>query len=344
MLRVGIVGVGFMGMIHYLAYQQLKGVKVTAISSRDAKKRAGDWRGIKGNFGPRGAVMDLKGIAAYARVEELLADPNVDLVDICLPPSGHPSAAIAALQAGKHALVEKPIALETADAEKMVAAAKKAGKQLMIGHVLPFFGEYAYAHKVIVDGKYGRVLGGHFKRIISDPLWLKDFFDPRSVGGPVVDLHIHDAHFIRLVCGMPKAVFSSGRERGEVVEFFTSQFMFDDPSLAVSATSGVINQPGRSFTHGFEIQLEKATLVYDFAVLDGLPTTNIPLTVIPAKGKPFQPSLRAVDAFAAELDAAAKAVKSGQPSPILAGELALDALRLCHKQTQSVRTGKIVKV
>ncbi len=344
MVRVGIVGVGFMGMIHYLAYQQLKGVKVTAISTRDAKKRAGDWRGIKGNFGPPGAVMDLKGIATYEHFQDLLNDPNVDLIDICLPPVGHSSAAIAALRAGKHALVEKPIALETGDAEKMVAAAKKAGKQLMIGHVLPFFGEYAYALKLITDGKYGRLLGGHFKRIISDPLWIKDFFNPHTVGGPVVDLHIHDAHFIRLVCGMPKAVFSTGSQRGEVVEFFTSQFMFDDPSLAVTATSGVINQQGRSFTHGFEIRLEKATLVYDFAVIDDKPTLNVPLTVIPSKGKTFQPPLPAVDAFAAELGAAAKAVKSGQASPILAGELALDALKLCQKQTQSVRTGKIVKV
>ena len=92
------------------------------------------------------------------------------------------------------------------------------------------------------------------------------------VGGPLVDLHIHDAHFIRLACGMPTALFSSGRLRGDVVEFASTQFLYPKENLAVTATSGVLSQQGRSFTHAFEIYLERATLIYDFAVLDGKPT------------------------------------------------------------------------
>jgi len=333
-----------MGMIHYLAYQQVRGVKVKAIATRDAKKRAGDWRGIQGNFGPPGTQMDLKGITPYESWEALIRDPAIDLVDICLPPQLHPAVAVAALRAGKHVLVEKPIALDIAGATKMVEAARTTGKLLLIGQVLPFFPEYAQALKIIQSGKYGRLIGGHFKRIISDPLWIKDFFNPQTVGGPVIDLHIHDAHFIRLVCGMPKEVFSTGRLRGDVVEFFTSQFLFEDKSLAVTATSGVINQQGRSFTHGFEIHLEKATLVFDFAVLDGQPKVNIPLTIIGPGGKVTEPKLPAVDGFVAELTEAAKAVKTGQASPILDGAIAADALRLCHKQIQSVKSGKVVKV
>ena len=76
-----------MGMIHYLAYQRAAGAKVAAICTRDEKKLRGDWRGIKGNFGPPGQMMDLGGIAKYARLEEMLADPGVDVVDICLPPA-----------------------------------------------------------------------------------------------------------------------------------------------------------------------------------------------------------------------------------------------------------------
>jgi predicted dehydrogenase len=344
MLRVGIVGVGFMGMIHHLAYQQVRGAKVAAISTRDPKKLAGDWRGIKGNFGPPGTIMDLKGIKPYADWRELVADPSIDLVDICLPPAMHAEVAIAALKAGKHVLVEKPITLKTSEAQKMVDAAHTAGKQLLIGHVLPFFPEYAFAHKAIASGKHGRLLGGHFKRTIAEPLWLKDFFNPDTVGGPVVDLHIHDAHFIRLACGMPRAVFSTGRMRGEVVEFFESQFLFDRDDLSVTASGGVINQQGRSFTHGFEIHLERATLIFDFAVVEDQPTTNIPLTVLGSGGKVVRPKLDAVDGFVAELTEVVKSVRKNEPSPILAGELALDALTLCHRETQSVRTKKLVKV
>ena len=65
MLKIGIAGVGFMGMVHYLSYQKLRGVKVAAICDPAPKRRAGDWRGIRGNFGPPGERMDLAGVAAY---------------------------------------------------------------------------------------------------------------------------------------------------------------------------------------------------------------------------------------------------------------------------------------
>jgi predicted dehydrogenase len=347
MIKVGIAGIGFMGMIHYLAYQKVRGAKVAAIATRDPKKRAGDWRGIQGNFGPPGTQMDLKGVAAYAELDEMLADPQLDLIDICLPPDLHATTAMAALKAGKHVLCEKPISLTTAEAQKMVQAAERSGQQLLIGHVLPFFPEYDHARRMIAGGKHGRLLGGHFKRIISDPSWLKDFYDPRKVGGPVVDLHIHDAHFIRLLCGMPQAVFSRGRPRGEVVEFIESQFIFEDQSLLVSAASGVIQQQGRTFTHGFEIHLEWATLLYDFSVIGGKPVLSMPLTVLDHRGNAVQPKLGSgdpIDAFAAELTETVRAVRTGQPSPLLDGNLARDALVLCHKQTQSCLSGRVVKI
>jgi predicted dehydrogenase len=347
MVRVGIAGLGFMGMIHYLAYQKLKGVKVAAMCETDRTRLAGDWRTIKGNFGPAGTMMDLSGIARYEKLDDMLADGKLDMVDICLPPAAHAPVAIAALKAGKHVFCEKPIALTSPDAKKMVATAAARGKQLMIGHVLPFFPEYNFAYRAVRGGKYGKLLGGHFKRVISDPQWLKDFYDPQRIGGPMLDLHVHDAHYIRLLCGMPRAVFSGGRMRGEVAEYFISQFLFKDPRLVVSAMSGVIHQQGRGFCAGFEIHLERATLLYDFAVIDGKPETNMPLTVLKHDGKVERPTVESadpVDAFASELAEAIKTVKSGKPSALLDGELARDAVVLCHKQTESIQKGRLVNV
>jgi len=348
MLRVGIAGIGFMGWIHYLAYQKVKGIKLAAVSTRDPKRRGGDWRGIQGNFGPPGEQVDLSGVAKYSQLAELLADPAIDLVDLCLPPNLHCDASIAALKAGKHVFVEKPMALTAADCDKMVAAARKAGKQILVGHVLPLLPEYAFARNAIDSGKYGKLLGGHFKRVISDPSWLKDFFDPAKVGGPLVDLHVHDAHFIRLLFGMPTAVTSQGRLRGDVVEYCVSQFRFADPALVVSAASGVVNQQGRSFTHGFEIHLEKATLYFDLAVLAGGKLQITPLTLLDSKGKAEQPKLPPGDpmlsAFEAEVKEVAQSINSGKPSPLLSGDLARDAIVLCHKQTEAVRSGRTVKV
>jgi len=348
MLRVGLVGIGFMGWIHYLSYKKTKGVKLAAVCTRDERKLGGDWSGIKGNFGPPGEKVSLTDMTKYTDLKQVLADPSIDLVDICLPPNLHAEASIAALKAGKHVFVEKPMGLTAAECDQIMRAAEKAGKQVLVGHVLPLLPEYAFARKAIDSGKYGKLLGGHFKRVISDPLWLKDFWDPKKVGGPLVDLHVHDAHFIRLLFGMPAAVTSQGRMRGEVVEYCVSQFKFADPSFVVSSASGVINQQGRLFTHGFEIHLEKASLFFDLAVLAGGKLQITPLTILDRRGKAEQPKFPAGDPMLSALDAEIKevvqSVTGGQPSPILSGSLARDAIVLCHKQTQAVKSGKTVTI
>src|ERR1700682_79124 len=145
MVRIGIVGLGCMGMIHSLGARHLKDARVAAVCSRDAKKLAGDWRSIRGNFGPAGTMMDLSKVKKYRDLDALLADPEIDLVDVCNPTHLHAETAIAALKAGKHVLVEKAIALTPDQADEMLAAAKQANRLLMVAHVLPFVPEFAYA-------------------------------------------------------------------------------------------------------------------------------------------------------------------------------------------------------
>ncbi|QDU98371.1 Gfo/Idh/MocA family protein [Lignipirellula cremea] len=346
MLKAGVAGIGFMGWIHWLAYQQVDGIEVAAIQSRNEKKRAGDWRGIQGNFGPPGAEVDLTGVSAYATFEEMLADPTLDLIDLCLPPDQHPGMAEQALQAGKHVFCEKPMALTAEACDSMVAAAEKAGKQLLIGHVLPFGPEYSKALQIIESGEYGKLLGGHFRRVISDPTWIEGFYDPHKSGGPLIDLHVHDAHFIRLLFGMPTTVTSQGRMRGEVVEYCDTLFGFEDPSLVVSSATGVIYQQGRPFMHSFEIHLEKATLQFELQVFaDGVET--LPLKILASDGQVLRPDLGLrgeVDGFIGEIQEMVGAITSGKPSAILGGQLARDAVVLCQKQTESVRERRAVEV
>src|SRR6266849_7249392 len=236
MISIGIVGVGFMGMIHFLAARKLHGARVEAICSRDEKKLSGDWRSIQGNFGPRGEMMDLAGIRKYRSLDDLLADPNIDLIDICNPTYLHPETAIKALQAGKHVLVEKAIALEPKDADAMLAAAKKAKRLIMVAHVLPFFPEFAWAAQAIRGGQYGKLLGGHFKRVISKPDWSAEIGDASKTGGPAIDLHIHDTHFIGLVCGVPGAVFSTGVVQDGTVVHLTTQYLYGQRGPSVACT------------------------------------------------------------------------------------------------------------
>jgi predicted dehydrogenase len=328
-----------MGMIHYLAAQKLRDARVTAVCSRDPKKLAGDWRGIRGNFGPPGQVMDLSAVKKYDHLDALLADPDVDLVDVCNPTALHPATAIAALQAGKHVLVEKAIALRPEDADAMVDAARRAGRLLMVAHVLPFFPEFSFAAQMVRSGPYGRLLGGHFKRVISRPDWSSDIADPARTGGPAVDLHVHDTHFIGLVCGVPARVFSSGVEENGAVQYLTTQYLYGPGGPAVSCSSGAVAQAGRMFVHGYELYLERATLAFESGAL--------PLTLYTADGKTQQPRLDAgdpIDAFAEEIHTAVQGVTTGQEPRLLSGQLARDALVLCYRECESVRTGQPVAV
>jgi len=330
MLRIGIHGLGFMGMMHYLAYQRLSGVQVTAICESLPERRQGDWTKIKGNWGPQGTQMDLTGVKTYASADELFADPNVDLVDICLPPNLHAPMTIAALNAGKHVFCEKPITLSLADADAMIAAADAKQKLFMVGHVLPFFPAYAFVYDAVRTGKYGKVIGGHFDRVISDPVWLNDFYNMSTTGGPLLDLHIHDAHYIRLLFGMPKQVQSIGRLRGDVPEYFSTLFTFDDPALVVTATSGCIFQQGRPFMARSEVHFEKATVV-----IDGSGTT-----ILTDDGKALPAELPTPDDVGfieGEVREVVDSVNRGQVSPILGGTLARDALAIALKEMESIQ-------
>jgi predicted dehydrogenase len=329
-----------MGMIHFLAARKLQGAQVSALCSRDAKKLAGDWRSIQGNFGPRGDMMDLTGVKKYQNLDDLLGDKDVDLIDICNPTHLHPDTAIRALRAGKHVLVEKAIALDAKDADAMLAAARQAKRLLLVAHVLPFVPEFALAAEIMRDGRHGRVLAGHFKRVISKPDWSAEIGDAAKTGGPAVDLHIHDTHFIGLVCGVPGQVFAVGREEGGVVTHLTTSYLYGPGGPAITCSSGALAQKGRPFVHGFEIYLERATLIFESGA--------VPLTILGADGSVQRPALTGGDdpteAFTAELQAVVQGVASGKEPDLLRGELARDALVLCYKECESVRTGKLVAV
>jgi len=346
MIRIGIAGLGFMGMVHYLSYQRVEDVQVGAIATRNAQRRAGDWTEIKGNFGPPGEQMDLTEVGTYESVDQLIGDDSLDAIDITLPPNLHADVAVSALESGKHVFCEKPLSLVTTDAQRMLDAARAAGKKILVGHVLPYFPEYRWARETAKSGQYGKLLGGAFRRVISDPAWLTEYWSAEKTGGPLLDLHIHDAHFIRLLFGKPSAVQSAGRSRNGLPEFWHTQFQYAS-GATVEATGGVINQQGRPFDHGFEIHLERATLVFEFAVLGDNGRYLCPPTLIDETGAATQVELSGgdpMDAFAMEVEDVVRCLNGDDASEILGVDFAFDALEICHAEAESLASGKEVRL
>ncbi|MEZ6138964.1 MAG: Gfo/Idh/MocA family oxidoreductase [Zavarzinella sp.] len=331
MVRIGLVGIGFMGWIHYLGYRHVRDAQLVALCSKDPKKRAGDWTGIRGNFGPPGEQVDLSGVRTYETLDEMLADPNIDMVDICNPTGSHPETAIKAMQAGKHVLVEKAIALTAEDADRMLAVAKETGKLLMVAHVLPFMPEFRFAAEAVQDGRYGKLLAGHFTRVISKPDWSADIADAGQTGGPAIDLHIHDTHFIGLLCGKPTSVQATGVVENGLVVHLTTAYNFGGNGPAITCTSGWLCQGGRPFVHGFELFFEQATLKFD--------SECCPLKLITSKGAETVTLAVSDDpsfAFGQEVQMAVAGIQQNQTPHWLSGQLARDALVMCYRECDSV--------
>jgi predicted dehydrogenase len=341
MVNVGIIGIGFMGVTHYKAIQQIEGARVAAICTRNKEKLGGDWRSIQGNFGDSGGIQDVSQLSRYEDWRELLGDETIDLVDICLPTHLHREVTIAALQAGKHVLVEKPLALNLEDADAMIAAANEAERMLMVGQVLRFFPAFAEARALVQSGDYGKLLAAHLKRIIALPKWSSEdhFSDAGKSGGASLDLHIHDTDYVHFLAGVPDAVRATGvTEANGAINYLQTQYHYAGEAPCISCQSGAIAMPGLSFEHGFDIYLEKATLRYNNL------GTGDDIWLYPAEGEKQILRPQRPDAFVAQLSHAVGCVASGQESELISARFARQALAVCLKEQEAVRSGDVVKV
>ncbi len=339
-VKVGIAGIGFMGVTHYGAYNQIPGARVAAIAESDPQRRAGDWTGIRGNFGGGGGKVDLSNINTYENYQEMAQDPDIDLIDLCLPTPLHKKAAIHCLKAGKHVLVEKPIALNIKDATAMIQASKKAKRNLYVGHVLRYFPEYRYLKTVYDDGRFGKLMAAHFRRIIAKPDWSGGsnwFSDPKKTGGATLDLHIHDADFILHLLGQPKSVESHGVPAGHgMFDYLTNQYNYGKKGPIISCEGGWIATAALPFEQSYEAYFEKATIFFN--------SSNQPVTIYKPDGKKAKARLSKEDGFFAELKAIVTPLRRGEKPKELLGTSARKALALCLAEQKSAKTGKSVKI
>ncbi|MGE6577216.1 Gfo/Idh/MocA family protein [Paenibacillus xylanexedens] len=141
---------------------------------------------------------------AYSSYEELLANETVDAVSVCTPNYLHAPMAIAAANAGKHVLVEKPMAVSTEEGEQMIEAAKKNGVYLMVGHNQRLMPPHVKAKEILESGKLGKVL--NFRTSFGHPGpegWSVDgaeswfFRKEEAIMGAMGDLGVHKSDFIR---------------------------------------------------------------------------------------------------------------------------------------------------
>ena len=212
-LGVGVIGVGTFGSLHAEVYQQLDLCELKAVA--DISQQRLD------------TVCGELGVAGYTDYREMLARDDIDAVSICTTDELHVEPALAAAAAGKHMLVEKPLARTPQDCDTIIEAARRAGVKLMVGQILRFDPRYATAHAAIAEGKIGELV--HlFARRNNHIYNARRLLNHTSV---LFFLGVHDLDFIN---------WCAGKKAESVYAQATSRMLEETPDTVLA----LISYPG----------------------------------------------------------------------------------------------------
>ncbi|HOA72699.1 MAG TPA: Gfo/Idh/MocA family oxidoreductase [Phycisphaerae bacterium] len=343
MINVGIIGAGFIGRNHFNQYEALaERARVVAISDRVEARRLGDWSEVGGNVGDmQGTRRDLKGAKPYADWRELIADPAVQMVDICTPTYLHAEMAIAALEAGKHVLCEKPMALTVEECDEMLKAAAKAKGKFMIAQCIRFWPECAFVKQCIEDGRYGALKAVNLRRQASTPgysfeNWL---LDPSLSGGAILDLHVHDVDYTLWLLGKPQAVTAQAATRAGTNSYDRVHSLWHYPDGPVVQIEGFWDMPdGFGFNMGLTILFEKAAIVWDLC-------TGKPMTVFRQGEKTGEvPEVGANTGYFNEIEYFLDCIEKDRTPTVSTPQQSRDAVMIALAEKQSATTGKTVTI
>lgn len=244
MIKVGLIGCGFMGAMHANCYRSLAGVEVAAVA----------------DIRPEKAAALAQGATVYADGMDLIAEADVDVIDICLPTFLHAKYALAAMDKVRYVFVEKPVALTVSEGEAMLAKAREVGCFVQVGQVIRFWDEYVALRDMVKSNKYGRVVNANFRRISPRPDWgWQDWLlDASLSGGAAQDLHIHDIDYVLSVFGEPETLFSVKNTLSETNSYVNTLLRYHDKAITVEGTWDL---PGcHPFEATFRVVFEKAVV------------------------------------------------------------------------------------
>ena len=332
-VNVAVAGLGFMGTTHLRAYQAIRQARIVAVCDAVRQPINGVLTSVQGNL-KRGADLSLgTRVKVYREFQELIADPDVDLVDLCTPTALHAAQAIAALKAGKHVLCEKPLAQDAAAARKILETAAKSDKFLMPAMCMRFWPGWSWLKEVVTKQTFGAVKAAGFRRVTAKPAWSQA---GTHLGGALLDLHIHDTDFVNFLFGRPAAVFSTGVTcAASAVDHIVTQYIYPLGPTVQAEGSWLLPD---GFNMSFTVHCERATIDFDLSRGAGA------LRLQTAGKKTRTIKLKNTDGYHQEIASFVQSVAHGVKPSIVTAADGLTALEICAAEEKSVRTGKVVKL
>lgn len=242
MLKIGLVGVGGISGAHIPAWEEMEGAELVALCDI-RPERMEKFEGKK---------------RLYTSFEEMLANEELDILDICLPTYLHADYAIMAMEKGINVITEKPISLKNEDVERVYSTAEKNNVKFMVAQVLRFWPEYELLKEIFETKKYGKLLSGTMTRLGCYPRWSWDgwMMDEKRSGLVPFDLHIHDLDFMVYAFGMPE-IAHQYRSKLPNQDFLSVTYDFGDFSINSEASWYATSYP---FTAEFRFQFEDAVV------------------------------------------------------------------------------------
>jgi predicted dehydrogenase len=335
-IRIGVIGLGMMGNTHLDVYRGLSGAKVVAVADANVDRRTGRIVAAGNISGQARGTFDFSRTRQYAEGMDLIADPDVDVVDICLATPLHLRYASAAIKAGKHVLVEKPLARTSSQAMELAELGERSDVIAMPGMCMRFWPGWVWLKQVVARRRFGAVLAASFRRLAPHPAG-RFYADGAACGGAILDLHVHDTDFIRYCFGTPAAVRSQGYSKvsGEIDHVITSYEYGNGPMVV--AEGGWAMQPTFPFTMQYVVNFEQATAVFDLSKDDPL--------CLHEKGKPVQTlELPSSLGYEHEIAYFLECVQAGRKPTIVTLADAAEAIRIVEAEVVSVRTGQSVQL
>jgi predicted dehydrogenase len=250
MVKVALLGAGFMGTMHSECYANIPRARVVAVADIRPDKLA--------------AQANKHGARAFKTADEAIAESGAEMVDICLPTYMHCEYTVKAAKAGLHIVCEKPMSHKLAEAKKMVTAVRKAGIKFMCAHVIRFWPEYILLKEYVAKKKLGKLLALSLHRVSPKPTWTWGNWIVKGElsGGALADLHVHDADFVRYLCGEPSGVDTvATKHKVSGLDYVFTNYYYRN--LAVCA-EGAWNLPSSfGFFMAYRAVFEKGSLEFD---------------------------------------------------------------------------------
>ncbi|MEM9082737.1 MAG: Gfo/Idh/MocA family oxidoreductase [Planctomycetota bacterium] len=330
-IKVGVIGLGFMGTTHVRAYQSV-GATLVAVLDQSEDRRSGAINNT-GNIGSarQEQLFDPDSLNATDDLDAFLATPELELVSICTPTDTHIELAQRVINAGKHLIIEKPVALRSIDVQTIGEQASDAGVLCMPAMCMRFWPAWAYVKQLIDQRTLGQLRSLHLERLGAAPTWNDDFYlNPDRSGGALFDLHIHDTDFINHAIGIPEGVTTTG-----TANHHTTTYHYPDQELQVIAQGGWLPAPTFPFTMRLLARFEEGVADFDLARDDQL-------LVHRKDGSTETPTLDPADGWQAEVSAMVNAVASYASEAPATMQSASDSTRILEAERESLARGSAV--